>query len=726
MKLRLRQAIVLPLLFAFLTVVFPAVLSAQDKATLTGTIIDPSGGAIAGARVSATGAGESPSAPVIQTVSDKDGRYSLTLTPGKYDVHVTQSSFESAKREISFAPNQNAEWNMRLELAVLSISVVVTAGAEPVATEYVTSPVNFLMEQDVEQRQEIWLAPMLASTPGAALSRLGALGGITTFFLDGGNSNFTKVLVDGTPVNEPGGDVEFSNMTTDDIAKVEIVHGASSALFGTDALSGVIQIFTDRGTTRIPELEVTAVGGNMSTMNGSAKLNGLLGAFDYSNYGSYFDSNGQGANDRFRNTTLGGNYGYKFSDFDTLRLSVHSISSDAGEPGQTALEPAYLGQSADQRDFFGNLAWDFSLSDHWQQHFAGTEAYIRQLYAEPPGPNIFDQYNEAGFEEQTSYLYRQSAVSLGYQYLVENGVPDGPHVRRNNQGGYIDTRNQLSRRWTVTAGARAEDNASFGTRVVPRAGVAYAPHFGNQDAFWGATRLHTSYGQGIKEPTFEQSFDADPCDPGNPNLAPERSTTFDAGVEQVLAGSRIRINVDYFHNLFYDIVSFSGGPPTSACPYGTGTFFNTDKARAYGANTSLEARPLRWLSVLAQYSYDDTRVLEAPNAYDPTLAPGNRLFLRPLNSAELIVNAAIRRMNWNLAGYYVGRTTDSDFLGLGYTYNPGYVRWDLAASLPIHHNLTAIGRVENIFDRHYQYAVGYPALGTTFRAGLKYIWGGGK
>ncbi len=114
--------------------------------------------------------------------------------------------------------------------------------------------------------------------------------------------------------------------------------------------------------------------------------------------------------------------------------------------------------------------------------------------------------------------------------------------------------------------------------------IAYAPHFGNDDGFWGATRLHASAGQGIKEPTFEQSFEDDPCYPGNPNLSPERSTTYNAGVEQVLAGDRIRMNVDYFHNLFYDIVSFSGGPPTINCPYGTGTFFNTDKARAYGTN----------------------------------------------------------------------------------------------------------------------------------------------
>jgi outer membrane cobalamin receptor len=713
--------ILLFLLFTFSIIFQTSALHAQNQSTLSGTTTDPSNAAIPGAAISATAAGAS--APAAQTTSGNDGTYSMTLPAGNYRVRVTQESFETVERELSLAPGQKAEWSPRLALAVLSSSVVVTANAEPVEAEYVTAPVNVLTGEDIEQRQEIWLSTMLASTPGAALSRLGSLGGITTFFLDGGNSNFTKVLVDGTPINQPGGDVDFSNLTTDDIEKVEIVHGASSALYGTDALSGVIQVFTRRGTTRTPELELTADGGNMSTYNGSAQLSGLLGQFDYSNSASYFDSNGEGPNDRFRDTTLAGNYGYKFTETDTLRLSVRSISSDAGQPGQTALEPPYLTQSSDQRDFFGNLSWDFALGDHWQQHFAGTEAYIRQLFVEPPSDNVFDQYNVAGFEEQTSYLYRQSAVSLGYQYQVENGVPDGPHVRRNNQGGYIDTRNRLGRRWTVTAGGRAEDNASFGTRVVPRGGVSYAPHFGSDEGFWGATRLHASAGLGIKEPTFEQSYEDDPCYPGNPNLSPERSTTYNAGVEQVLAGDRIRLNVDYFHNLYYDIVSFSGGPPTNNCPYGTGTFFNTDKARAYGTNMSMEAKPLRWMSVVAQYTYDDTRVLEAPNAYDPTLAPGNRLFLRPLNSAQLILNAAIRKMNWNVTGYYVGRTTDSDFLGLGYTYNPGYVVWNIATSLPIRHNLSAIGRVENIFDRHYQYAVGYPALGTNFRAGLKYIWG---
>lgn len=710
----------------FLYVAFPVVtLHAQNQSIVSGVITDPSGAAIPGAMVSAAQISQASSTsptPAMQTRSGTDGRYKLALPPGTYHLEITSASFDPAKRELSLAASESVEWNPRLALAVLSSSVVVTAAAEPARAEYTTSPVDLLTQQDIEQRQEIWLGDALGTTPGAAITRLGAPGGITSFFLDGGNSDFTKILVDGTPVNQPGGAFDFSNVTTDNIEKVEIVHGASSALFGSDALTGVIQIFSPRGTTRIPELEVTADGGNMSTGNGSARLSGLLGAFDYSNAASYFSTNGQGPNDNFRATTLAGNYGWKFSQTDAVRLSVRSISSYGGEPGQTLLEPPYLGQSADQRDFFGNLSWDFSFADHWQQHFAGTEAYIRQTFTEPPFSNVFNQYNIAGFEEQTSYLYHASAVSLGYQYEVENGVPDGPHVRRNNQGGYVDLRNQFGPRLTVTAGVRAEDNASFGTRVVPRAGASYALRRG--DEFWGATRLLTSFGQGIKEPNFTQSFEADPCFPGNPNLSPEQSTTFNAGVEQTLAGDRVHLTVNYFHNDFHNIVSFAGGPPTNSCPFGTGTFFNTDSARAYGVNTTLEARITRWLSVRGQYSYDDSRVLKAPNATDPTLTPGNRLFLRPLNSAVLIVNAAFRRMNWNLSGYYTGRETDSDFLGLGYTYNPGYVLWNMAASIPIRHDLSAIGRVENLFDRHYSYAVGYPGLGTNFRAGVKYTWGG--
>jgi len=154
-------------------------------------------------------------------------------------------------------------------------------------------------------------------------------------------------------------------------------------------------------------------------------------------------------------------------------------------------------------------------------------------------------------------------------------------------------------------------------------------------------------------------------------------------------------------------------------------FFNTDKARAYGAISAFEAKVTNWFRVMGNYTYDDTKVLVAPNVFDPTLAPGNRLLHRPLHSANLEMIARWWQMTWLLAGTYVGRATDSDFFGLGITSNPSWVRWDVAATVPVHYGFSVTTRVENLFDRHYQDAVGYPALGRNFRLGMKYVWGGG-
>jgi outer membrane cobalamin receptor len=710
------------LYFAVLASAFSAISLfslAQSNATLSGRITDRSGAAIVGAQISAQELNNAGAAQ--QTKSGTDGMYSLTLAPGRYRIRVTSPQMTSVEEEFSLTDAEHRAWNVRMELAELSSTVVVTAQAEPERANTVASPTTVLTQQDIEQRQEIWLAPVLASAPGGNIARLGPMGGITSFFLDGGNSNFTKILVDGTPVNEPGGDMDLSNPDLSGVDKIEIVHGASSALFGSDAMTGVVQIFTHRGATEHPELTLVGEGGTFDTGRGAADLSGKIGRFDYASSLSYFNSGGQGPNDRFRDTSLSGNYGWTFSDTNHLRLSLRSAASDAGQPGQTLLEPPILGSSTDLHDFSSNLSWDFTTGPHWQHHFAGTESYFHQNTTDIGVFTDINQFNRAGFEEQSTYLFGAGGLSLGYDYEVENGSVAGPHERRNNQGGYLETHYQFARRLTAIAGARAEANASFGTRVVPRTGLSFIARYGR--GFWGGTRLTASYGLGIKEPNFVQSFEADPCFPGNPNLKPERSNTFDAGIDQLLAGDRFKFSSNFFHNSFHDIVSFSGGPATSTCPFGTGTFFNTDAARADGVNSTIEAKPLKWLGITGNYTYDDSRVLKAPNPSDPTQAPGNRLFLRPLHAADLILNAAWQRMNWNLAGYYVGRETDSDFLGLGFTSNPSHFRLDLATQIVMGHGMTAIANVGNLLDRHYQDAIGYPALGLNYRAGLKYTWG---
>lgn len=207
-----------------------------------------------------------------------------------------------------------------------------------------------------------------------------------------------------------------------------------------------------------------------------------------------------------------------------------------------------------------------------------------------------------------------------------------------------------------------------------------------------------------------------------PILKPEQSATVDAGVDQYLDSDRIRFSTTFFHNDFHDIVSFTSAGSEN-CPAFFGSYFNTDKARAFGSDTSFEIRATRWLDIGGNYSYDDSKVLDAPNASDPALVAGNRLYKRPLHSAGLIADVHFRRMNWNLMGEYVGRRADSDFLGLGITSDPSYLIWNLANSIDLSHGLSTVAAVDNLFNRHYEVAVGYPALRLNYRLGLKYTWG---
>jgi vitamin B12 transporter len=707
--------------------IHPAVTHAQDTqatAKIEGTVIDPSGAAIVGAAISAQVLDSS--AKPVQAQSGREGAFALALPPGRYRLSIEFKSFAHAEQEFTLSEGETRTCDVRLELERMSSNVVVTASAEPSTAETTPALADVVTREQIDQRQALSVLDMLASEQGAAFGRYGPYGGIASFFLDGGNSNYTKVLVDGTPVNQPGGAVDFSNLMLDGVDKIEIVHGASSALYGSDAMSGVVQIFTHRGTTRKPQLSLEGDGGTFGTGHGNGQLSGLLGAFDYSLGAGYFSTGGQGPGNYFRDTTLSGNFGWKLSETDSLRLTLRNSASDAGQPGQTLLADLSpyavdFGQHSDLHDFSSNLSWRFATGPRWQHQLSGFESRFQDFGVSPAYDfTSLTKYNRAGLDEQSTYLFHNGGVTAGYMFEVENGGTQG----RQNQAGYVEARYQFGRRLTAIAGGRIEANGFFGTRAVPRAGASYALRYG--PGFWGATRVRASYGKGIKEPQL--------LPPGcSPQLDPERSATFDAGIDQALASDRLHVSVTYFHNSFRDIVSFAWGAPSPNCPAYGGSFFNTDEARAFGSNARIEAAPFRWLSVVGNYTYDDSRVLKTANPLmDPALAAGNRLFRRPLNSANLMLNAHFRRVNWNLTGYYVGPRTDSDFLsytvdGVCYgpciTNNPGYVRWDMATIVPLRYGVSATAHIENLFDRHYQDAVGYPALGYNYRVGIKYVRG---
>jgi vitamin B12 transporter len=716
----------------------------SSDALISGTIVDATGGAIGGVAVTAVAEGH-PATIAGMAISKADGSYSLAISAGRYHLRFVRSPFVSLERVVEVRTGEKQVLNSQLVLERLSASVIVTAEVEPTLLDQATAPVSIIPREEIEARQSVSVADALLFTPGVAIARTGAQGGTASIFLNGGNSNFTKVLVDGTPINPPGSAVDFSGLTLDNIDKVEIVRGAESAIYGTDAVSGVIQLFTHRGETRIPETSMFAEGGSFSSARGGGDFGGMLGGFDYAGAAAYFQTDGQGPNDRFINRTLSGNFGYRFSDSNQIRLTIRNNTSNAGIPGQTLLEPPSRFQHYDQSVFSANARWNFSTGRHWRHEISGGESYTRQHNDNPTqsfyleGPNSYCpqanpgsvatsqfcdftgesrfKYNRANVTAQTSYALSNFGVTAGYEYEVENAFltsVNANHARRNNQGGFLDFRYRPVRRIMLNFGERAEANANFGTRVVPRVGAAVVLH--SSAGIIGDTLLRGFYGQGIKEPRFDQILGDNFGDLGNPLLKPESSRNWTAGVEQKLLNDRLRLSTEYFYTSFYNLVSFA------FLPSGTGFFFNTDRALARGINVTGQTKFNRWLTLAGNYTYSDTRVLQAPNAFDPTEQPGNHLLRRPVNSGSLTLNAAYRRFGFTVGVYVSGIRTDSDFLGLSLARTPGYARFDVATHYDFGHGLRIYARAQNILDKQYQDALGYPALGRDARAGIRYTF----
>src|SRR5215467_1491347 len=432
----------------------PVFVSAQNNspdARLTGTITDSRGTGVGGVRISATD--ETDARAIIwKATSTTGGEFTLSVPPGKYHIVLAKTSFASREFDFELTGGERKTLDVRMALEPLSASVVVTAEAEPLQAQQTTAPVNLLTREEMDQRQFKSLPDALLTLPGVSIGRTGAEGGTASIFLGGGNSAYTKVLVDGVPVNEPGNAVDFANFTLDNVDKVEVVRGAESAIYGSDAVAGVVQVFTHRGTTRAPEANLFGEGGTFGTARAGAQVSGLLGRFDYSMAGSYFGTDGPDKQNYFFNRTLSGNFGLRISEDNQLRLTLRNNTSNAQTPGQTLLEPPNLDEHTDYGFFSAGAKWDFATGKHWHHKVSGTESYNRELIANPvqsffaTDPNAFcpqdpnapnsvptaefcdfpftskNRYNRASLNEHSSFLLPNFTATGGSQYAVENAT----------------------------------------------------------------------------------------------------------------------------------------------------------------------------------------------------------------------------------------------------------------------------------------------------------------
>jgi vitamin B12 transporter len=726
---------------------FVVLVAAASAAEIKIKVVDPHSAAVAGAQVQLFH-GDTSTPAAIQTTSP-DGLVTFRGTEsGTFRVRILTAGFAEQLTDVTAS---DSEVNtVRLRLAPAAETVTVSATRTPVPTNAAGADVDILNAGQLEVMRPVAADDALHFLPGAVVAAAGQRGGLSSLFVRGGDSTYNKVIVDDVPVNDPGGTFDFGVLPLQGADRVEFVRGAQSTLYGSDAMTSVVQVFTRTGSTPVPEFRFGADGGNLGTANGYATLAGAYGRFDYNLFADQFNTMGQGPNDDYSNSLEGVNVGAKLTDWASLRVRARHSNSVTGVQGEwnfngDPILPPDFDQRARQNNLLASAQLTIAGPSRWQHTFTGFDYTLNRTNIQPVNqPGRVDPFgdqidtpfhaitniNRAGFDYQGDYTERSWAhTTVGYEFEDENGttgsLPDSlSHGVRLNHAVYGQQVLTLGR-LSVVAGARFVHNGSFGNRGVPRIALSFTALRGGQ--FFSGTRFRFSYATGIKEPTFAQSFGNGGGFPVIPNdaLKPERVRSFEAGFEQKFS-QNYSLTGTYFNGLFRDKIDFNSlmgaacPPPSAFC----GQYVNVNEALAHGAELEFHGRPLSRLSFDGSYTYTSTQILEQPFAFDPLLEPGQPLIRRPKHSGTMVLTYLSNRWGANLGGSFIGRRPDSDFLGYNIDHAAGYARVDIGGWYAVTSRITGYVNVENALDKQYQEVVGYPALGINVRAGVRFRIGG--
>ena len=724
---------------------------AASAADLTIRVIDPQSAALSNVQVSLLR--PSDDRVLVTRMTSAEGVATFHMAgAGPYRIKVLAPGFAAETLDVS-SPEERT---IRLRLATASETVVVSATRTPVPGEAAGADTDTLNSTELVTLNPVSANDAVRYLPGAVINTAGQRGGLSSLFVRGGESNYNKVIVDGVTINEPGGTFDFGTLSLAQGDRMEFVRGAQSTLYGSDAMTSLIQVWTRTGSTPTPELRFGADGGNFSTAHGYASLAGANGRFDYNLFGDQFNTSGSGINDAYSDSLEGANAGAQLSHDVSARVRFRHSNSHTGVPGEWNFNgyvplvpeagtgpliplPPDPNDWSQLNNLLGSVELDVAAPNGWQHRFTGFDYLYRYNELNLNGDTnrvspVFGQFdfpshevdhiNRAGFEYQGDYSERAWAhTTFGYRMENENGfvgdVDYGAQTHGQRLNNDLFLQQQLTfRRLDVIAGARYVHNGAFGDTGVPRVALSYQALRGHE--IFSGTRLRFTYATGFKEPRLEETFAGPPYSQPNTALKPERLRAFEAGIQQKLFGDKYEFTATYFNNLFHDQINYVTVNPVTF----VGEYVNVNRAFAHGAEAVLRARLRSTLLLNAAYTYTSSQYLDNPSPFDPIFDPGQPLLRRPKHSATLLLSYSHRRWGANLAGSFVGRRSDSDFYGFGFTHAAGYVRADLGGWYAVRPRLTLHANIENALDRRYNEVVGYPALPINFRAGMRFRIGG--
>src|SRR5262245_21885524 len=366
-------------------------LSAQEQGTLNGQVVDALGARIAGAAVTLTRDGSQ----VSESKSNGEGTFTFSnLTAGRYQVSATAQGFQARTSDPIYAgPGTRAIVEVVLEVGPLQQDVVVTAEAGGVLQSQTGAPVTVIDTGTLEAINKPDLLEALRLVPGAQIVQTGQRGGQTSLFLRGGNSNFTKVLVDGMPANDIGGGFDFSQIDTAGVDRIEVMRQTNSVVYGSDALTGVVNITTRRGSTRTPELEYAVDGGNLGTVRNSIGVGGAVKRLDYFSQYSYFTTDNHTPNSGYHRGTYAGRFGVALGGGTNLSGTLRRVDGTFGSANGFDLYRLADDSSQDSDLTYGSIAADTQINNRWQTTVRfGSAAQVTNYINPTPTGEPFDPF----------------------------------------------------------------------------------------------------------------------------------------------------------------------------------------------------------------------------------------------------------------------------------------------------------------------------------------------
>jgi vitamin B12 transporter len=723
-------------------------LCAGENPTIHGTILDPSGRPVEAARVTCQS----------QSVySNVEGRFSINSVD-KCQARVDKTGFDPLTVDLTAA----SDVKITLQIAGRVETVVVSANRTETTPEQAAVAANVITEEQLAARQFPMIFDVLREIPGLQVNEYGPIGTLAEVFTRGADSTGTLVLLDGVPLNDPGGELHLENLTSEGLDRVEIVRGPESALFGAEAAAGVIQLFTKHGDPEnaVPHGSVSYERGSFQTDRWIANLTGgLPSRLDYSLSASELHTVGEWPNTFYKNNSGMANIGYKISDATQLRAVFRAYDAIAGIPGQIAYGVDDLVPNEHERDDTVSLRLDDSRGSNYRQQFTfgfhrltdrynDNEPYgeqplaaLVQNVAGPPAAVYFvtlvNPYNPpsvippgltlvqtdaffgpsdsldlterkiAGYQGTLSY--HGGALVFGYDYQDQSAVISGVPASRTNNGFFANVQQNFGRRIFLSGGARVEHSSAFGTIGSGRGGASFL--LLGEHGPLSSTLFRLSAGRGVTEPSLLENYaQVPPFEIGNPALRPETTTTFEAALVSEWWGRRIKTEVAGFRNSFHNLIA-----------YVEPTWENIEASWARGVETSAQARITNNILITGTYTrlYTDITASTTPESSDTGI--GEPLVRRPRNSGSMSIAVTPKRWSFVIGGSFIGERQDADFT-FGVTRNPGYENIYASASYDVAKHFTPFLKVNNLLNERYEEVLGYQALSRNILGGVRIHW----